>query len=75
MVRIAIRHEIKKEKVTKLSYTVRNPCQIICNTSHGSYFVIKVHKPDSPELKFMPYDVHPLPPSLKPCEPVNTIDT
>ena len=42
---------------------------------HGSYFVRILHKPDSPELKFMAYDLYPLPPSLTPCEPVDTIDT
>ena len=34
-----------------------------------------LHKPDSPELKFMVYDLYPLPQSLTPCEPVDTIDT
>ena len=65
----------QKGKVAKLCYAVRGPYQIIRTTGHGSYFVGKLHRPDSPELKFMVYDLYPLPSSLKPCELVNTIDT
>ena len=43
-------------------------------TGHGSYLVRKLYKPDSPELKFMATDLYPLPPSLKPCEPVDSSD-
>ena len=43
-------------------------------TGHGSYLVRKLYKPDSPELKFMATDLYPLPPSLKPREPVDSSD-
>ena len=39
------------------------------------YFVKKLHKPDSLELKLMAYDLYPLLPSLKPCKSVETTDT
>ena len=65
----------KKETVTKLSYAVRGPYQIIHTTNHGNYFVNKLHRPDSSKLKFIPYNFYPLPPSLKPCDSVDTIDT
>ena len=75
MARTTIQNNKQKGKVAKLCYAVRGPYQIIRITGHGSYFVRKLHRPDSPELKFMAYDLYPFPPSLKPCEPVDTRDT
>ena len=75
MARTAIQSNKQKEKVAKLCYVVRRPYQIIRTTSNGNYFVRKLHRPDSPELKFMTYDLYPLPPSLKPCETIGSIDT
>ena len=75
MARTAIQSNKRKEKVAKLCYAVRGPYQIIRTTGHGSYFVRKLHRPDAPELKFMAYDLYPLPPALKPCEPVDRNDT
>ena len=49
--------------------------QIILNTGLSSYFVRKLNKPDSSELKCMAYDLYLLPPSLKSCEPINSTDT
>ena len=57
MASIAIQSD-KKEKYCKLSYIVRSLYQIICNTSHGSYVMRKLHKSNSPELKFMVYDLY-----------------
>ena len=75
MDRTVIKSNRKREKVAKLSYAVRGPYHIIRTTSHGSYFVRKLHQPDCPELKFMVYDLYPLRPSLKPCKPVDSTDT
>ena len=75
MVRTAIQSNTHNEKVAKLCYAVRGHYQIIRTTCHGSYFVRKLHRLDSPELKFIVYDLYPLPPSLKPCELVDTTDT
>ena len=62
-------------KVAKLSYQVRKPFRIMKSTVHGIiYLVRKLYKPDSPELRFMAIDLYPLPPSLKPCEPVDSSD-
>ena len=36
---------------------------------------MRVTKPDSPTLKFTAVDIYILPPSLKPCEPVDSSDT
>ena len=74
MARTSVQSNKQREKVAKLTYAVRGPYQIIRTTGHGSYFVRKLHRPDSPELKFMAYDLYPLPPSLKPCESIETID-
>ena len=49
--RTAIQSNKQKEKVAKL---------IIKTTGHGSYFVRKLHKLDSPELKFMTCILFPL---------------
>ena len=75
MARTTIQSDPSKNKVAKLSYSVRGPFQIIRKTGLGSHFVRKLHKPDSPELKLMAHDLYPLPPSLKPCEPVDSTDT
>ena len=75
MARTAVQCDLSKHKVAKLNYSVRGPFQIIRNTWFGSYFVQKLNKLDSPELKFMAYDLYPLSPSLKPCESVDSIDT
>ena len=75
MAQTAIQSDFSKHKVIKLSYSVRDPFQIIYSTGFGSYFVRKFNKPDSPELKFMACDLYPLPPSLKSCEPVDSIYT
>ena len=74
MTRTAIQSDIFKNKVAKLSCSVRGPYQILRNTGLGSYFVRKFNKPDSPELNFMAHDLYPLPPSLKPFEPIDSTD-
>ena len=71
----AIQSNLAKNKVAKLSYSVRGLYQIVRHTGFGSYYVRKLNKPDSPDLKFMSYDLYPLPPSLKPCELVDTTDS
>ena len=75
MARTAIKNDLKKNGVANLYYVARDPYQILHNISHGSYCVKKLHKTDSLNLKSMVYDFYPLPPSLKPCEPVNITDT
>ena len=74
MVRTAVQSNATINKVAKLSYQVRGPFRIVKCTGHGSYLVRKLYKPDSPELRFMAIDLYPLPPSLKPCEPVDSSD-
>ena len=74
MTRIAIQSDLFKNKVAKLSYSVQGPFQIIVNTRLGSYFVRKLNKPNSPELKFMAHDLYCLPLSLKPCQPIDSTD-
>ena len=73
--RTATQSDKQKEQVAMLCYAVRGSYQIIRITDHGRYFVRKLHRPDCPQLKFMVYDLYPLSPSLKPCEPVDTTDT
>ena len=75
MTRSAIQSDLSKHKVAKLSYSVRGPFQIICTTVLGSSFVWKLNKLGSLELKFMAHDLCSLPPSLKPCELIDSIDT
>ena len=72
MARTAIQSDYKH---SKLCYAGRGPYQIFRNTGHGSYFVKKLNRPDSPEQKFIAYDLYSLPLSLKRCEPVDAIDT
>ena len=75
MARTAIQSDHFKNKVTRLSYSIQCSYQIIRNTWFDSYFVRKFDKPDSPELKFMAYDLYPLPSSLKPRESIDIINT
>ena len=51
MNRIAIQSDLKNYKKAELCYAVMIPYQIFHNTSHGSYFVKKLHEPGSLELK------------------------
>ena len=69
MARTAIQSDLSKNKVAKLSYSVRGSYQIL------RYFVRKLNKYDSPNLKFMAHILYPLPPSLIPCEPIDSTDT
>ena len=75
MARPVIQSNISKNKIVKLSYYVRGLYLIVRRTVFCSYYVRKLHKPDSSELKFMAYDSYPLPPYLKPCDPVERTDT
>ena len=63
-----------KDKVSKVSYVVQGLFQIVRGTRRGSYIVRKMNKPDSTELRFMSEDLYILPPSLKPCEPIDSSD-
>ena len=63
-----------EENCENLYYTVRIIYQIICSTRYGSYIVSKLNKPDSPELKFIAYDVYPFSPLFKHYEHIDTID-
>ena len=75
--RTAIQSNLSKNKGAKLSYSirVRGPYQIIRDKEFISYFVRNLNKSDSPELKLMAYDLHPLSPSLNPYGPVDSIYT
>ena len=75
MVRTVVHSDASLKKLAKLSYHVRDPFRIVTFTGQGSYLVRKLYKVDSPTLKFMTVDLHPLPPSLKPCELVDSSDT
>ena len=70
MARTTVQSDAFTNKVANLSYQVRRPFRIVKCTSHGSYLVQKLYKPNSPELKFVATDLYPLSPSLKPCESV-----
>ena len=74
MTHTAVQNDASTNKVAKLSYQVRGPFRIVKSTVHGIYLVRKLYKHDSPELKFMATDLYFLPPSLKPCVPVDSSD-
>ena len=75
MTRTAVQRDNSKDRVAKLSYTVRGPFKIIRGTGREGYTFRKLNKPDSPELKFLSEGLYILPPSLKLCEPVDGPDT
>ena len=74
MTRTAIQSDVPTNKVAKSSYQVREYFRIVKCTGRGIYFVRKLYKPDSLELKFMAIDLYLLLPSLKPCKSVNSSD-
>ena len=75
MARNTVQSDKTNDKVATLWYAVRGPFQIMRSTIHGGYIVRKLNKPDSPKFKFMFENLHILPPSLKPYEPVDRSDT
>ena len=75
MARTSIQSDKVKNKVARLRYAVRGPFQIVWGIGCGRCIVKKLNKLYSPELKFMSEDLYILPPSLKPCEPVDISDT
>ena len=74
MARTAVQSDASTNKVARLSYQVRGPFRIVKCIGYGSYLVRKLYKSNSPELKFMTTDLYSLPPSLKPCEPVDSFN-
>ena len=74
MARIVVQSDVSTSKVAKLSYQVRGSFRIVIYTG-GNYFVPKLYKPDSPTLMFTAADLYSIPPSLKPCEPVDSSNT
>ena len=75
LVRTTVQSDASTNKVSKLSYQVRDSFRIVTCTGREGYLVRKLYKPHSPELKFMTVDLCFLPLSLKPCEPVDSSET
>ena len=59
-------------KVVKQYHATRSSYHIIYSTGHGSYIIGKLHKPDSPGLKFIAYDLYPLLVSFEVCKHIDT---
>ena len=74
MAKTSIQSYASTNKVAKLSYQVRGLFRIVQCIGRGNYLVRKLYKPDSPELKLMATNLYPLPPSLNPCEHVDSSD-
>ena len=68
MARMVIQSEKSQNKVAKFCYAVQGLYHIIRNTGHVSYYIKIINTLDSPELKFIAYDLYPLPSSLKPYD-------
>ena len=49
MAKIALQNNKMKEKFAKLYCAVSESYQILRNTSHSTYFIKILHKPDSPK--------------------------
>ena len=62
------------DTVATLCYTARGLFQTIRGTGYDGCIVRKLNKSDSPEFKFMSEGLYILPPSLKPCEPMDGSD-
>ena len=72
--RTTVKSNKANNEVARVCYAVRGSFQIIRDTCHGGYIVRKLSKSDSPEFKFMSEGLYILPPSLKPCEPMDGSD-
>ena len=73
--RTVVQSDTSTNKIDNLSYQVRGPFFSVTCTSRRNYLVLKLYKPDSPDLQFMVVDLYPLPLSLKLCEHVDSSDT
>lgn len=49
MAKTALQNDKMKEKVAKLCCAVSESYQILRNTSHSTYFIKRLYKPDSPK--------------------------
>ena len=58
MDRTAVQSDKSKDKVAKLNYVARGSFQIVQGTGRGGCIVRKLHKLDSPELKFISEDLY-----------------
>ena len=58
MDRAAVQSDKSKDKVAKLNYVARGSFQIVQGTGRGGCIVRKLHKLDSPELKFISEDLY-----------------
>ena len=58
MARTAIQRNASANKVTKLSYQVRDPFRIFQYTGRGVYLSRELYKPNSLKLKFMVTDLY-----------------
>ena len=60
--------------VDKLSYKARGPFKIIKELKFDSFEVQDYHKPTAATRKYKSTELYLLPPSLYPCEPLDTMD-
>ena len=73
MARFEVQSKKDKKIVAKLVYQTREPYVIVSKASLGTYNCRKYGKPEGAIKKFRTEDLYLLPPTVYPCEPVDTV--
>ena len=71
---IQVQLKLALGEVGKLSYRARGPFQIVEVLGNDSYHVQRYNDTDSSIRKYKGTDQYMLPPSIFPCEPLDTMD-
>ena len=74
MGRVAVQSNKSIQRLGKLVYQSRGPFVVVKDTGHSSYFSRRYGKPDEPLSKYMTQDLYMLPPTILPCEHLDTPD-
>jgi hypothetical protein len=72
--RVQIQSDKSKGRVGKLAYRARGPFIVVTCKGHGSYLVRRFDDPNAPLLSYKSSQLSALPPTIRPCHPLDTID-
>ena len=72
--RVQTQSNSSKGTVGKLTYKARGPFRVVEVLGHGSYRVQPYKDSDAPLLQYKGSCLFPLPPSIRPCHPLDTLD-
>ena len=74
MGRVAVQSKKSIQRVGKLVYQSKGPFVVVEDTGNDAYLVRRYGKPNGPLMKYMTQDLYLLPPTILPCEHMDTPD-